>query len=158
MFRILAALVALVLSVASSGADDIAQDCGTFNDVGLIPQPVSQNTLEIMHPSLDNRVALLALSYVGEPVSAGAWLLLFVDQGEPTTACYLIHKGIDDDLTGFNDVYVSSSVLRFNSMTGGYEVFVPVSEYPFVEDEDHQVRMIEINLDEKGIPSLVASD
>ncbi|MVO17103.1 hypothetical protein [Parasedimentitalea huanghaiensis] len=136
-------------------ADAISGDCDYHDTIGDIPSPVSENVFDIVETDGFLGRVRISLSFAGEPVSAGAWVVLHIENDEGSSDCYLVHKGSTTDPRGFNDAYVSKTIVRPNHETEGLEIFIPVSEYPYASDENHIVRMVEINISKSGQPFLV---
>lgn len=146
---------AVMMLADRADADDLSKGCEHHDTIGSIPSPINENVFEIQNPEMFANSVRISLSFAGEPVSAGAWVLLHIENGEGSSDCYLVHRGSGDDQTGFNDAYVSRTIVRPNRTNNSLELFIPVSEYPFAADEDHKVRMVEVNISEDGQPVLI---
>lgn len=152
-----AAFLACIGPVGSSSADTIAKGCDDFESIAEIPSPVEKNILDIK--SSERRPHDLRLAHIhrGEPVGAGSWLLMYVDDGVEG-GCFVLHSGNRADgknQPGFSYVRLDRAFYRENGKDGRIELFVPVTKYPFAGDEDHGARIIEINIGKDGVPKIV---
>lgn len=175
--KLLKILALSTLSISASNyashaaADGLSKGCEGRDSVALVPSPTSENVLDF---AFKERVpveggdlglretgfnlinARISLSFPGEPVNGGAWVLLNIENDDHGFDCYLIHRGSGSEETGFNYAYISKSVVRQNDTTKNLEVFIPVSEYPFALEENYKARMIEVNIPVNGQPVLIA--
>lgn len=157
LFVLPVAFLVCIAPAGFAGADAISKGCGDFESIADIPAPVEKNILDIKSSKQRPQDVRLATIYRGEPVSAGAWLLIFVIDGVEKS-CFVLHSGSKADgkeRPGFNDVRLDRAFHHENSKDGRIELFVPVTKYPFAADEDYGARIIEINIGKDGDPKVV---
>ena len=150
----LAGMISILATPLSAAT--ISNNCEGYNDISLMPTPIGSETLSIGSKDDFPLDILLAQSFVGEPVSAGSWLVLIVTQW-PESTCYLIANDPVEggEQTGFNDTLVSKAIYRVHKDEKKVEIFIPITDYPFLDEENHNARLIEINIDDQGKVTLI---
>ena len=149
----------LAVFATSATADGLQAGCGGYSDVASIPAPVEAHILDIDATEDFPVFVRVVLHVLGEPVSSGdlATIHVFSHQADEEFACYVLHSGPGDEFTtGFNGILVEKAFFFRNEERNVLELFLPVYEYPYATSpEDYRARLIEIDFDSDGRPSIV---